>query len=292
MWAKLSVPSVLLTTVTYAAKVQQDKQSSFSFSAGEVEKWGGGLFFLNEELNVLDSFVPQGRLGGKYGQYAGRHIKFGGPERYNIISCMSPGVQLSAHRYISEKIVFFISIKAVLTTCCQVLHLNAFLSWSSELVEVQPPMNSAKLGLTLEDNSHEFHFYSRLFCCQKGYSKHGTCIRIDSKFGDPNPDQGNSLISAGWAGVCSWSLALGRAGSTLLLHCSTFMASSPNLISGALAENPRSNFVETDKLILHCLQKHGASGLAKIITMKMQMPDAKTDYDNNSVCSSEQCGAS
>lgn len=92
MWAKLSVPSVLLTTVTYAAKVQQDKQSSFSFSAGEVEKWGGGLFFLNEELNVLDSFVPQGRLGGKYGQYARRHIKFGGPERYNIISCMSPGV--------------------------------------------------------------------------------------------------------------------------------------------------------------------------------------------------------
>lgn len=148
---------------------------------------------------------------------------------------------------------FFISIKAVLTTCCQVLHLNAFLSWSSELVEVQPPVNSAKLGLTLEDNSHEFHFYSRLFCCQKGYSKHGTCIRIDSKFGDPNPDQGNSLISAGWAGVCSWSLALGRAGSTLLLHCSTFMASSLKLISGALAENPRSNFVEIDKLILHCL---------------------------------------
>lgn len=53
---------------------------------------GDGLFFLNEELNVIDSFVPQGRLGGKYGQYAGRHIKFGGPERYNIISCMSPGV--------------------------------------------------------------------------------------------------------------------------------------------------------------------------------------------------------
>lgn len=53
---------------------------------------GGGLFFLNEELNVIDSFVPQGRLGGKYGQYAGRHIKFGDPERYNIISCMSPGV--------------------------------------------------------------------------------------------------------------------------------------------------------------------------------------------------------
>lgn len=91
MWIKLAVPSVLLTTVTHAAKAQQDKQSFFSFSAGEVEK-GGGLFFLNEQLNVLDSFVPQGRLGGKYGQYAGRHIKFGDPERYNIISCMSPGV--------------------------------------------------------------------------------------------------------------------------------------------------------------------------------------------------------
>lgn len=90
MWAKLSVPSVRLTTVTHAAKAQQDKQSSFSFSAGEMGNGvGESLFFLNEELNVLDSFVPHGRLGGKYGQYAGRHIEFGDPERYNIISCMS-----------------------------------------------------------------------------------------------------------------------------------------------------------------------------------------------------------
>lgn len=73
-------------------------------------------------------------------------------------------------------------------------------------------MNSAKLGLTLEDNSPEFHFYSRLFCCQKGYSKHGTCIRIDSKFGDPNPDQGNLLISAGWAGVLFLELSTGPGG--------------------------------------------------------------------------------
>lgn len=167
---------------------------------------------------------------------------------------------------------FHFSLKLIWATCCQGLHLNAFLSWSSELVEVQPPVNSAKLGLTLEDNSHEFHFYSRSFCCQKGYSKHGTCIRIN-----PTPDQCNSLVSAGWAEVHSWNLAL---------HRSRLVLSSSSTIQWSSSRKSQKQFCGNWQIDF-TLSIETQSVLAKKIMMKMQMPDAKTDYDNNHVCNSD-----
>lgn len=213
----------LLTTVTHAAKAQQDKQSSFSFSAGEV---GESLLF-KWRIECIRLICISGKTWRKiwsicreaYKVWRSREVQY---HLLHEFWCLAVNTPL--HKWVDFFFHFY--LKLFWATCCQALHLNAFLSWSSELVDVQPLMNSAKLGLTLEDNFHKFHFYSRLFCCQKGYSKHDTCIRID-----PNPDQYNSFISAGWAGMHSWSLALGRAGSTLLLQCSSFIASSLRLIN-------------------------------------------------------------